>query len=258
VAALEEAAMCDGHHEAGKGWKGWLKLPEPSYCVPCGPWRDLAHPLSADMPRAGIFPEPSFRLIKCLPADPLNVTEMRMVVHVGTHVDAPRHFFNDGPAFHEIPLERLYGPGVVLHFDKQADDTISAADLQTYAHLLRPGDIVAISTGWSRYAGTPLYHEHPYLTSDAAQWLVDHGVKLAAFDVPTPDLPVSRRPPGYNWPAHHILLSNGVLISENVHGLDPLAGQRLEFSFVALNIHESDGAPARVLARPVLLDTDNG
>jgi kynurenine formamidase len=36
-----------------------------------------------------------------------------MVVHVGTHVDSPRHFFNDGPAFREIPVTRLSGLGRV-------------------------------------------------------------------------------------------------------------------------------------------------
>jgi arylformamidase len=53
-----------------------------------------------------------------------------------------------------------------------------------------------------------------------------------------------RRPPGYDWPAHHILLSRGILISENVTGFGPMANQRVELVFLALNIEESDGAPA--------------
>ena len=243
--------MCDGHSKRGTGWRGWQPLPEQSFALPKGPWRDLTHTLSADVPRAGVFPRPAFRRVKSLPADPLNVTEMQMVVHIGTHVDAPRHFFSDGPAFHDIPLERLCGPGVVLAVDKPADAAITPADLAPHARLVRPGDIVALDTGWARHAGTEQYHDHPHLSAEAAQWLVDRGVKLAAFDLPTPDLPVGRRPPGYDWPAHHVLLGQGVLVSENVTGLAGLAGQRLEFVFVALNIRDSDGAPARVMARPI-------
>lgn len=243
--------MCDNPHQIGTGWKGWCALPPSQPGMPTGPWRDLTYPLGHAVPRASVFPQPVFRRIKSLPDDSLNVTEMQMVVHVGTHVDAPRHFFVDGPAFHEIALDRLCGPGVVLRIDRGAGEAITVEDLQPFDAVVRPGDIVAIDTGWSQYAGTPQYHDHPYLAPDAARWLVDHGVKLAAFDVPTPDLPVSRRPDHYDWPAHHVLLSHGVLVSENVCGLTGLAGQRLEFAFVALNIEESDGAPARVMARPV-------
>ena len=246
--------MCDNVHHSGKGWRGWRDLPAQQHCMPLGPWMDLTYPLGASVPRAAVFPQPVFRLIKQLPNDPLNGTEMQMVVHIGTHVDAPRHFFVDGPAFHDIALNRLCGSGVVLRIARHAGEAITLGDLQSYQATIRPGDIVAIDTKWSQYAGTPQYHDHPYLSPDAAQWLVDRGVKLVAFDVPTPDLPLSRRPAHYDWPAHHILLSQGVLISENVYGLAALAGQRFEFAFVALNIENADGAPARVIARPIAHD----
>ena len=116
---------------------------------------------------------------------------------------------------------------------------------------IHPGDILALHTGWSDRAGSHAYHDHPYLSPAAAQWLADRRIKLLACDLPTPDQPIGRRPPGYDWPAHHILLGRGILISENVTGLGPIANQRAEFAFLALNIEESDGAPARVLARPI-------
>jgi kynurenine formamidase len=243
--------MCDGNCQVGKGWRGWCAVAPQPRLIPAGPWVDLTHPLGPAVPRATMFPQPQFRRIKSLPDDPLNITEIQMVVHIGTHVDAPRHFFTDGPAFHEISLERLCGTGVVLRVTRGAGEAITVADLQPYQSVVQPGDIVAIDTGWSRYVGTHQYHDHPYLDADAAQWLVDQGVKLVAFDMPTPDLPLSRRPAHYDWPAHHVLLGQGVLVSENVYGLTALAGQRLEFAFVALNIEDADGAPARVMARPI-------
>ena len=249
--------MCDSASSRGRGWIGWLPMPDAPPTIPQGPWADLSYPLSSSVPRASMFPEPSFRLIKSLPADPINVTEMQMVVHIGTHVDAPRHFFMDGPAFHEIPLDRLTGPGVVLSVtNKAAGETVEIADLERSGVKIRPGDIVALHTGWSRYANSHAYHDHPHLSPTAAQWLADHGIKLLACDMPTPDLPIGRRPSDCDWPAHHIFLSRGILVSENVTNLEPFANRRVEFLFLALNIENSDGAPARVLARPITEPVD--
>ena len=55
----------------------------------------------------------------------------------------------------------------------------------------------------------------------------------------------------FDWPVHHILLSAGTLIAEHVTNLEGLRGQRIEVMFPAINIAGSDGAPARVLARPM-------
>jgi kynurenine formamidase len=244
--------MCDSAKSRGRGWIGWLPMPEIPPAIPNGPWVDLSFSLSKSVPRASIFPEPSFRRVRSLPEDPINVTEMQMVVHIGTHVDAPRHFFMDGPAFHEIPLDRLTGPGVVVSVKgKVAGETIEIADLEQKGVEIRPGDIVALHTGWYHRANSHAYHDHPHLSPAAAQWLADRGIKLLACDMPTPDLPIGRRPVDYDYPAHRTLLSRGILISENVTNLDAFANQRAEFVFLALNIEDSDGAPARVLARPV-------
>ena len=90
--------MCDPAGARGRGWRGWRPIPEPVAGIPDGPWLDLSHRLNAAMPRVPTFPPPVVRKRMCMPADPLNVTEFSMVVHTGTHIDAPRHFFDDGPA----------------------------------------------------------------------------------------------------------------------------------------------------------------
>src|SRR5690606_16089533 len=131
--------MCDSDHRAGTGWKGWRALPPQQPWMPKGPWRDLRYPLGADVPPATVFLQRAFWRLKVLPADPLSVTEMQMVVHIGTHVDAPRHFFAVGPAFHDIALERLCGPGVVLRVARGAGGAIGVADLQAQQALVKTG-----------------------------------------------------------------------------------------------------------------------
>ena len=232
-------------------WQGWRPLPAPAPLEPDGPWVDLSHALHERLRTIGWFPAARFARLKSMPADPLNLTEMQIVCHFGTHVDAPSHFIADGPALDEIPLERLHGPGVVWRMDAEPYGCIGADTLAAMRPAMRDGDIVLVHTGWDAHLGTDRYDEHPRLGLDAADWLVAHGAKLVGIDFPTPDLAVDRRPPDFDWPVHHRLLRHGVLIAENVTGLRPLAGRRVEAMFLALAIRGSDGAPARAVARVV-------
>jgi arylformamidase len=232
-------------------WKGWQEIGLPKAKPQMERWLDLSYPLSADMPRVQIFPQPDFRKIFTMPKDPLNVTEIHMACHVGTHVDAPRHFFQDGPTFDKIPLDRLYGPGVVWHIDMPPYGVIEPGVFEKMKPAVKPGDILILDTGWAQHFPTQIYNQHPSLSTEAAHWLVEHQIKLLAVDFGTPDLAANKRKPGFNWPVHHVLLSHGVLVSEHVRNLGSIAGKRIEAIFLGLNIEEADGAPARVIARPI-------
>ncbi|MFM7690573.1 MAG: cyclase family protein, partial [Alphaproteobacteria bacterium] len=96
--------MCDKAKERGLGWRGWMPLPARHETKPLGPWLDLTHPIDEAMPSVPTFGPPKVKKIFCLPADPLTVTSFEMVVHTGTHVDAPCHFFSDGPSMEQVPL----------------------------------------------------------------------------------------------------------------------------------------------------------
>ncbi|HEY3189201.1 MAG TPA: cyclase family protein [Solirubrobacteraceae bacterium] len=235
----------------GESWRGWPDVEPAPLPRGTGPWIDLSHPLRADLPRIAGFDAPHIQRLRSQPADPYNLTELRMVCHTGTHVDAPIHFIADGPAFHDIPLARLCGAGVVLRIRAEPFGVIGRDALAAAAPAVRPGDIVILDTGWAQHAGTPRYHEHACLDVPAAEWLVERRAKLLAVDFPTPDLAVGRRPPDFAWPVHHVLLAHGVLIAENLTNLGALAGRRIEAFFLALNVVSGDGAPARVVARTV-------
>lgn len=231
-------------------WQGWPSAPRLEVPDGEGAWVELSHPLRDDLSKIAYFPTPKFGRIRSMPEDPLNLTEIQMVCHFGTHVDAPIHFIPDGPAFHEIPLERLYGPGVVWRIPCEPYATIEREHFAGQQPALRPGDILLLDTGWGSRCGTDVYDRHPALSVAAAEWLVEQGVKLLAVDFATPDLAVGRRPEGFDWPVHHVLLSRGVLIAENVTNVADLAGRRVDVMFLALNVEGADGAPARVVARP--------
>jgi arylformamidase len=244
--------MCDGPESVpGAGWRGWNTPAGSPPTTPAGEWIDLTWPLSPTVPRLASFPPPRIEPIARIPEHPFNVTELSMVVHIGTHVDSPRHFFSDGRALDEVPLERFIGTGVVWQIDKPLEGLIEPEDFERMSPEIEPGDILVLDTGLARHVGTPDYDRHAALSTAAASWLVERQVKLVAVDMPTPELPLHVRPPGFDWPVHHTLLRDGVLIAEQVTNTRSLAGRRAEFLFLPLNVVGSDGAPARVLGRPI-------
>jgi len=243
--------MCDCGPYRSMTWRGWIDVPPPRLPACTAPWTDLSHAMWDGLDRVPILPPPSIRRIKSLPDDAANITEVRMVVHFGTHVDAPCHFIIDGPALDEVPFERLYGPGVVWKLQVEKLSVIEPEHLEQARPKLERGDILLLDTGWAQHINTPLYEDHPSLSPAAAQWIVDQGVKLFGVDFSTPDLTSHMRPEGFDFPVHHILLSNGVLIAEHLTNLGALANQRAEIMFPAINLKGSDGAPARAMARAI-------
>jgi len=105
-------------YDRWQGWPGAATAGDPSQ------WIDLSHPLRADLPRIPFFPPARFERIMSMPRDPLNVTEIQMVCHFGTHIDAPCHFIPDGPSVDQLPLDRLCGPGVVWRLSCEPDGVI--------------------------------------------------------------------------------------------------------------------------------------
>jgi len=245
--------MCDCPEHIRPGWKGWLPLPPSKAEQGTGPWSDLTHTVTEDLSRSPAFPKPVIRQIVKMPKDNANVTEIQMVVHHGTHVDAPRHFMNDGPTMDEIPLDRLYGPAVIWRIEKGPYAVIEPADFEAATPAMQPGDMVLLDTGWAQFINTEKYEQHASLSPAAAEWLVEHQVKLLGIDCSTPDLTSHKRPKGFTFPVHETLLSQGVLIAEHLTNLRPLANRRVEAMLLGIPIAGSDGAQARVIARPLAM-----
>ena len=242
--------MCECVPYRSMGWRGWIDVPPPRVPACTAPWTDLSHPMWDGLDRSPVLPAPRIGRIRSLPGDIANITELQMVVHFGTHIDAPCHFIADGPSIDQIPLERLYGPGVVWRLQHlEPLSLIEPAHLEQARPRLERGDMLLLDTGWAQHINTPLYEDHPSLSPAAAQWIVDQGVKLFGVDFSTPDLTAHLRPEGFDFPVHHILLSHGVLIAEHLTNLGSLANQRAEIMFPAINLKGSDGAPARAMAR---------
>lgn len=214
-------------------------------------WVDLTRPLDTESERSRSLPAPTIEPLRDVGADEVNVAWLSMPTHCGTHVDAPLHVLADGDPIDEVPLSRLTGEGVVLTVDCDEARPVGPADLQ--GPTPRPGDCVLCWFGWDVHAGTDRYHRYPWFSPDLTDWLLDREVGLVGTDTLSPDQPRELRAATVEdpYPAHRALLGAGVPIVENLADLSTLAGQRVEVVCAPLPVRGGDGAPARVLARPL-------
>ena len=178
--------------------------------------------------------------------------ETRKIVmgsHTGTHCDAPRHFIPGGATIDEIPLDVFIGPAVVCDFTHApASRAITADELAAAIGDRRPERVV-LRYDWSDRIGTCAYYtDHPYIDVRAADWLVEHGVRLLGMDAPMPDNPRDGMSSGNDSPVHKALLGRGVVLVEYLCNLRSIQRRDVELIVLPLKLRDGDGAPARCVA----------
>lgn len=209
----------------------------------------MIHDISVTLHNAmPVWPEsPGFTLLptrEIAQGDICNNSMIRSDLHVGTHIDAPRHFLADGRSVEKIPLDILTGRAVVTCLDEEYE--ISAQTLESKGI---PSDIERLlirtrnSALWE--SGEMTFHpDYVALTADAAAWIVDKGIKLVGIDY----LSIQRfqDPPD----THRILLEADTVVVEglNLHNIE---SGPYELICLPLKIKDGDGAPARAILRTI-------
>ncbi|KAI0688452.1 putative cyclase [Cytidiella melzeri] len=225
---------------------------------------DLSYQLNA---QTQIYPgDPEFSSCPhlTLSTDGIRVQRISLGSHTGTHIDAPAHFVEDGQTVDDIPLSSLIGPAVVVDLtesgrgrDLQKREIIQVDDLLPYGTRMRrlteAGEsvILLLRTGWSKYWGTEGYVDHPFLSPDAAQWLVDIGIRVLGIDAFSPDetmLVHLEGTPETTFEVHKIILGAGAIIAENLTNLDVIQDGEWTVSLLPLKLEGSDGSPVRACA----------
>jgi arylformamidase len=169
--------------------------------------------------------------------------------HTGTHIDAPRHFIQNGGTVDNIPLGLLIGQAVLLNFSHVPPRHEVTKEEIIVALGGRPCSRVVIRFDWCKYLGTMKYYaDQPFLSEAAAEYLVENGCNLVALDVAMPDNPLNNKSAEKDSPNHKIFLSKGVYIVEYLVNLSEINSSEFEFVVAPLKIGGGDGAPARCLA----------
>ena len=172
-----------------------------------------------------------------------HVGRIDLVGNTGTYVDSPFHCFADGKDLSELPLKSLVDlDAVILRFDKDQGRAINRERFEDLGNIR--GKAVLVHTGWDVHWRTDQYfEENPFLTEDAAEYLVDAGVALVGID----SLNIDDTEDLYR-PVHTTLLGAEIPIAEHLCGLDQLPDRGARFSAAPVKVKDFGTFPVRAFA----------
>ena len=165
-----------------------------------------------------------------------------MVANTGTYVDSPFHRYAEGADLSELKLKSIAdAPGIVIRRPFENGLAIDSSHLEGRDV---GGRAVLFHTGWDRHWRTGAYFgDHPYLTSEAADWLAEQGAAVVGIDSCNIDNMHARA-----RPVHTRLLGAGVPIVEHMTGLGSLPDEGFRFSAVPPKVRGMGSFPVRAYA----------
>jgi kynurenine formamidase len=173
------------------------------------------------------------------PGTEFHIGRIDMVANTGTYLDSPFHRYADGMDLSELPLNRLANlDGLIVDADPAKGRAIGR---EAFTGREVHGRAVLVRTGWDVHWRADRYFEgHPFLTKDAAEYLVKAGATLVGIgslnidDTGDPTRPV-----------HSALLAAEVPIVEHLRGLDQLTESAFRFFAVPVKVKHMGTFPVR-------------
>ncbi len=177
------------------------------------------------------------------PGTTFQIGKIEMVTNTGTYIDCPFHRYIDGKDLSQIALESCADiEGMVVRVDYK--ETL-AIDASFFRGKELHNKAVLVHTGWDRFWNTDEYFDnHPYLTADAALYLVQNGAKLVGID--SVNIDDTR---GGARPVHTTLLGSQVLIVEHLCHLEQVSDQNFTFSAIPPKFKGAGTFPVRAFAK---------
>jgi kynurenine formamidase len=182
-----------------------------------------------------------------------------MPEHFGTHMDAPIHFPPGTIPVDAIPVERLFGPAVVIDVvaqaAQQADYRLTVSDVNEWERRNRTiprGAIVLLRTGWAahwpdaqRYANPDAEGvlRFPGYSVEAARLLVERGVVGLGIDTLSVDYGPSK-----DFEVHRQTHGAGLYHLENLTNLNALPERGASLVVAPIKLGGGSGGPVRVFA----------
>ena len=173
----------------------------------------------------------------------VNVAELSMSAHTGTHADGPFHVSDDGVRIGAAPLEEYTGPARVVDARGvgMIDGDFLLRALGYEAHW--PPRVLFFTGAWADENVFPT--EFAAIAPGAAMMLAGAGVRLVGTDAPSVD-PFDSK----DLPAHNRFGAAGCAILENLL-LDHVAQGDYELIALPLRLEEADASPVRAVLRPL-------
>ena len=172
-------------------------------------------------------PQPRCEVVmKISDGDICNLSNLHMCAHNGTHVDAPRHFLDDGKTIDEVALGKYIGKAYVYAHEGEVTAEVAGmilktardADIESAKRILVKGDAV--------------------MTTEGAEVFAREGIDLFGNESQTvgpEDAPAA---------VHYIMLGAEIVLLEGVRLSHVPDGVYL-LNAAPLNLGGAEGAPCR-------------
>lgn len=205
---------------------------------------DLSHRLEPGMTLFPGTPEPVIQNSHTISTDGYNQKELRVLSHMGTHVDAPAHLLAEGRTLDQFPLGHFTGTGMKVDVSGYSGGFIPVEVFQHFTEQLNRVDYLLLESGWSvRWKTGSYLEDFPCLSNDAAGFLAAQGLRGIGIDMISVD-PVSST----ELPVHYRLLGAEMLIIENLDNLHLLPETGFTLQLFPLPVAGADGMPVRAAA----------
>jgi arylformamidase len=202
-------------------------------------WLDISQLLNENTPYWPGDTQYSYRLNSSMAeGSSVNVGEIRMSTHLGTHIDAPYHFDENGTKIIELDLDLYIGTATVVKVDAAESIGIKAFEGIELTGVRR----LLVATGqWKDLSRFPEWI--PSVEPDLAPFLANKGVRLLGLDLPSVDCLDSKE-----LPAHNKLSDFGIHILEGLV-LDGLEPGLYDLAALPLALEAGDGSPVRAVVK---------
>lgn len=176
------------------------------------------------------------------PGTEFQIGKIEMVANTGTYIDCPFHRYAHGKDLSAMPLDAFAElDAIVIRVPWRESLAVTKEHLQRYD--IRH-EAVLVHTGWAEHWNTESYFaNHPFLTGEAADYLLSLGVKLVGID--SHNIDDTRQ---HSRPVHSILLAAEVLIVEHLCNLEALPDTGFRFSAVPPKFKGVGTFPVRAMA----------
>jgi arylformamidase len=203
---------------------------------------DVSIPLHNDMVHwPGDAPFHRLQTLQIANGDVCNLSQISTSAHIGTHMDAPRHFLADGKGMETMPIDATIGPARVIAI--QHPEIIGVQELEPH-HLKKRERVLFKTKNSEHHWKTHTFQEKfVYIPAATAHYLAERAIQTVGVDY----LSVG----GYETDSaetHRTLLGAGIWVIEGLN-LEHVEPGDYELICLPLRIVGSDGAPARAVLR---------
>lgn len=169
---------------------------------------------------------------------PVNVSEITMSPHTGSHADAPLHYDERGVSIGEVPIETYLGPCRVVH-------AIGVGALVRCEHLVRHLRAAPPRLLLRTYSRVPDGWDPAFaaIAPAAIDLMHEHGIRLVGIDTPSLD-----PEPSKTLDSHQRVRAHGMAVLEGLL-LDDVPAGDYELIALPLKWQGIDASPVRAVLR---------